>query len=92
MGAEGLPYNIVDSEAWDAADPLVRARPELFTDEPNRVRRTVPPAAAPVVERATATPGIARGIAGRFQRASKTPDAAEGGSTPEVPEGSSQRW
>jgi hypothetical protein len=106
MGANGLPYNIIDSEAWAATDPLVVARPDLFTVEPHRIRHTVQPTVEEVatpfrpLERAVATPGLTRNIVGKFQKRvvaapgvdPQPPEAAEGGSTPATPEGASQRW
>jgi hypothetical protein len=49
---------LIKDEAWDADDPIVKARPELFDDEPTIVRgvrkREVP------VEAASAAPGEKR--------------------------------
>ncbi len=44
------------NEPWDADDPVVQARPDLFTPAPVKVNRTVD---APV-ETATAEPGAKR--------------------------------
>lgn len=54
-GSGGM-LQLVEGEPWAGDDPLVRARPELFTNKP-RLRRTTP---APV-EAATANPGESRG-------------------------------
>lgn len=51
-------------EPWHATDPFVKAHPELFTDDPRRVRGT--PAAGPAkrgkadAEAATSAPGEKR--------------------------------
>ena len=50
-------------DVWDADDPFVLARPDLFSAAPLRVNRTVP--ARPQVEQATAAPGERRGGRGR---------------------------
>lgn len=47
-------------EAWEADDPVVKARPDLFVDRPVVVRSSV---AAPVVESASAAPGEKRSVA-----------------------------
>jgi len=49
---------LVQDEAWDADDPIVKARPELFNDEPSIVRGTRKREAP--VEVATAAPGEKR--------------------------------
>jgi hypothetical protein len=53
--------HLIQDEAWDADDPIVKARPDLFNDEPTVVRgvRKAPPA-EPAVETATAAPGEKR--------------------------------
>lgn len=53
----GRLVRLREGEAWDADDPFVRERPELFEDEPKpkRLRRTTR-----FVERATAAPGEKR--------------------------------
>ena len=58
--ADGLTVSLVAGDPWDAADPLVRQRPELFGPEPppQSIRRT----AAPVIEQATAAPGERRNV------------------------------
>lgn len=57
---DGLPLMLVESEVWAADDPLVKARPDLFSDAPQSVRRTVP-AVAPI-ETATKAPGARKGV------------------------------
>lgn len=57
--SEGVTYPLRENEPWDANDPLVLAHPDLFSDEPTRVMRTVH---APVVEQATRAPGEQRNI------------------------------
>lgn len=49
---------LVQDEAWDADDPIVKARPELFNAEPSIVRGTRKREAP--VETATAEPGEKR--------------------------------
>lgn len=44
-------------EAWDADDPLVKARPELFSDEPATPRTSDRKGGRVRVEQATAAPG-----------------------------------
>lgn len=51
----GGVVRIKRGEAWAADDPLVKARPGLFSNEPPTVRRTAAP-----VEQATAAPGEKR--------------------------------
>ncbi|MFI6681886.1 hypothetical protein [Kribbella sp. NPDC050470] len=50
--------HLIQDEAWDADDPIVKARPDLFSDEPSVVRGVRKPAAP--VETATAEPGEKR--------------------------------
>jgi hypothetical protein len=50
--------HLIQDEAWDADDPIVKARPDLFNDEPSVVRG-VRKVEAPV-ETATAAPGEKR--------------------------------
>ncbi|XVQ83172.1 hypothetical protein ACQP2K_30660 [Microbispora siamensis] len=38
----GAVVRLEIGQAWAADDPFVTARPELFTDEPAMVHRTVP--------------------------------------------------
>lgn len=54
----GLIIRTVEGEPWAAGDPFVKARPDLFGDQPERIRRTVP--AMPVVEQASKAPGEKR--------------------------------
>ena len=49
-------------EPWDAKDPVVKARPDLFADEPTYVAATV--------EQATAAPGETRATPSKRTRAS----------------------
>lgn len=58
---EGLNLSLTQDEAWDADDPFVKHRPDLFTDEPTYPRRTVAPV-EPTVEQATAAPGERRNV------------------------------
>lgn len=48
------PVVIRRGEAWDADDPIVRANPSLFSDDPGRARVSV---LREVVEQATRAPG-----------------------------------
>jgi hypothetical protein len=52
---EGGRVRLNPDQQWDADDPFVRARPELFAENPQAPQRTVPP-----VERATQAPGERR--------------------------------
>lgn len=56
---DGLPIRLVELEPWAADDPFVKARPDLFSDIPGKVRRTVAAAATPI-ETATKNPGEKR--------------------------------
>lgn len=56
--ATGLLVSLHANEPWDADDPFVRARPDLFTDSP-QLRRTVD---GPVIESATKAPGEKRAV------------------------------
>ena len=53
---EGSLVNLRRGSAWDDAAPLVRARPDLFEAEPQKVQGR----ARGGVERATAAPGEKR--------------------------------
>ena len=53
---DGGRVHLSVDQVWDADDPFVKARPELFRDTPLNVLRTT----APVVEQATAAPGETR--------------------------------
>lgn len=50
----GKPLRVTKGQAWDANDPFVKARPDLFVDEPECVYRSV--------EQATAAPGEMRDV------------------------------
>lgn len=56
--ATGLIVRIVEGEPWAAQDPFVKARPDLFGAQPERIRRTVP--FQPVIEQASKAPGEKR--------------------------------
>lgn len=51
---------VVAGEPWDASDPLVKERPDLFTDTPGAVRTTRTDSGQ--VEQATAAPGERRNV------------------------------
>lgn len=53
--AGGKRVRLASGDVWDATDPFVKARPDLFADEPPVVHST-----EPQVERATAAPGEKR--------------------------------
>lgn len=55
----GLRIQLETDDVWDADDPVVKARPDLFRATPVKVNRTVP--VSPPVEQATAAPGEKRG-------------------------------
>lgn len=59
---QGLTVRLTEGEVWDADDPLVAARPELFTTTANRVRSTAgrPIRRARPAEQATRAPGEKR--------------------------------
>lgn len=52
----GLIIRLTPGDAWDANDPFVKHRPDLFAARPAHINRTGP---APV-EQATANPGERR--------------------------------
>lgn len=56
--ATGLIVRTVEGEPWAAQDPFVKARPDLFGDQPERIRRTV--AFVPIIEQASKAPGEKR--------------------------------
>jgi len=56
VGYGGGVIQLSPLDVWDADDPFVQARPELFDSVPRVIRRTGP---APV-EQATANPGQVR--------------------------------
>lgn len=53
-GPAGSTIRVREGEAWAADDPFVALHPDLFAEQPDRVRRTAP------VEQATAAPGEKR--------------------------------
>ena len=55
VSIDGERYHVTRGEAWDGSDPLVKAHPDLFGDDPGALRRTVAP-----VEQATRAPGERR--------------------------------
>ncbi len=57
--ATGLLLRLNEGEAWASDDPFVVARPELFSQEPTRVRRTAPEV---VVETASKVPGERKAV------------------------------
>jgi hypothetical protein len=59
-------------QAWDADAGLVRERPELFSDEPEKVAGRA--SGRPPVERATRAPGEMRAVPAK--RAPKKPEPA----------------
>lgn len=60
-GYNGQVYHLQRGQAWDANDPLVKARPELFTEDDRYINRTVPvEQTRKRVERATRRPGERR--------------------------------
>ena len=54
VGYKDQRIRLTKDEPWDATDPLVKDRPELFRDEPDKPRRSTP------VEQATASHGETR--------------------------------
>lgn len=56
----GRDILIVAGEPWDATDPLVRERPDLFTGTPPTIRTTRTDSG--VVEQVTAAPGERRNV------------------------------
>lgn len=60
--AQGLRYNVVELQPWDADDPVVVANPSFFTDEPTWVRRSTPGRLPATVESASRAPGEFRGV------------------------------
>ena len=38
----GIPVSICEGDVWDATDPVVKAFPMFFADEPADVKRSVP--------------------------------------------------
>ena len=60
--ATGLKVRLVAGEAWDANDPLVKARKHLFVPWPPAVRRTVEGRVSAPVESAVNVPGVKRTV------------------------------
>lgn len=56
---EGQRVRLTRGQAWDADDGLVKAKPDLFTDDDRFINRTGP--LPTKVERATRAPGEKRG-------------------------------
>jgi hypothetical protein len=59
VNAGGVAFTLHKGEVWDADDPLVKQRPEFFTDEPVIARVSAGEGWRPV-EQATAAPGERR--------------------------------
>ena len=63
---DGKRIRLVKDEAWDAADPVVKARPDLFSGLPERLQSSVEkparPRAVAAVEAASAAPGEKRSV------------------------------
>lgn len=71
---DGSRVNLTAGEAWDADDPVVATRPDLFTDSPPFVRRTsggLVVTQRADIEDATARPGERRGGTRRSKPAAK---------------------
>lgn len=65
---DGGRFTVRGGSHWPAGDPVVKARPDLFSDDPRcGISFSTPPPerAEPPVEQATAAPGERRG---RVQR------------------------
>lgn len=59
---DGRRYHLGQDDAWPADDPLVKARPDLFSDDPTRTFTSSGARTAPAeVETATRRPGERRG-------------------------------
>lgn len=56
---DGRVFQIREGEVWAADDPLVKANPDLFSDEPTKLSRS---SAVRSVEQATAAPGEVRNV------------------------------
>ena len=56
--ATGLIVRTIEGEPWAANDPFVKARSDLFGEQPDRIRRTV--FGQPIVEQASKAPGEKR--------------------------------
>lgn len=57
----GQIVRIAQDDTWDANDPFVKARPDLFGDAPTRVFTSGGSVSLAPVETATARPGARRG-------------------------------
>ena len=42
-----IPVSIVEGDAWEAGDPVVKAYPSLFSDAPAIVKHSAPEKVAP---------------------------------------------
>ena len=57
---DGRRVRLTKDDPWRSDDPVVKAAPQFFVDEPSKVQSSLAPASAPVVEQATAAPGEKR--------------------------------
>lgn len=57
IGHEGRRFTLQIDQPWAADDPLVKARPDLFSKQPTEIHTS---ATAAAVETATAAPGEKR--------------------------------
>lgn len=58
---DGAKVRLTQGDAWEGDDPLVKARPDLFTDRPEKVHSSAEPnSVTRHVEQATAAPGEKR--------------------------------
>jgi hypothetical protein len=57
-GPNGGVHRLVKGEPWDANDPLVKHRPEFFSDQPTRIKTST--RGWSEVEQMTAAPGEKR--------------------------------
>lgn len=62
---DGRRVRLTKDDPWRSDDPVVKAAPHFFTDEPSQVFTSTPKVSAPVVEQATAAPGEKRATRGR---------------------------
>lgn len=58
----GIIVRLTVGAAWDADDPFVKARADLFSDEPPEVHSTRKTPVRAKVEQATAAPGEGRDV------------------------------
>lgn len=70
---EGRPVRLTKNDAWDADDIVVKSRPDLFSDLPERLLSSNERVSAPV-EQATAEPGEVRRGPGRPKKAAGKAD------------------